>query len=223
MEVRTLVEVGDILTSVTIFVSVIALVVTWRKDRLNREAEQADRVRSAAAIALTKLDRWRSLRLTTYEELDPLLVETGQTFEKEMNVGQARDFLWKAIHSRYSDASTRIVEEQVETAYFALLSHFPASRERMVAAFERLSNEEDAARTGLLMKTRDVVLSLHASKTDYEPSTLADELRKITDKCREEYVRNSAAIIGPVQNYLFGIIARTDRDILTASRSLETH
>jgi hypothetical protein len=55
------IKIGDLLTSLTVLISVTALLISWSKDRMAREAEQADKVRGAAAIALTKLDRWQHI------------------------------------------------------------------------------------------------------------------------------------------------------------------
>jgi hypothetical protein len=48
---------ADVLTAISIFIALIGFLYTWAKDRRLRTREYADRVRSAAANALAKIDR----------------------------------------------------------------------------------------------------------------------------------------------------------------------
>jgi len=74
MNIEWTVKFGHILTSVTILVSVIALLFSWSKDQVARETEMADKVRYAASVALTKLDRWQLLNLSLYQNLQSVFV-----------------------------------------------------------------------------------------------------------------------------------------------------
>jgi hypothetical protein len=85
MTVDRTIKISDLLTSLTILVSVITLTVSWSKDRLTREKEQADRVRSAAAKTLTQLDRWQALQLSIFRELQPVFVETSEMLVDNFN------------------------------------------------------------------------------------------------------------------------------------------
>lgn len=58
------IKAGDVLTSLTVTISVIALVLSLAKDRSSRTIDQANKVRSAAASAIVKLDRWQGLQLS---------------------------------------------------------------------------------------------------------------------------------------------------------------
>lgn len=135
-------KVSDVLTSLTIVVSVVALLIAWSKDRTVRQTEQADRVRAAAAKALTKLDRWQALQLSVYQELQPIFVETSEALQQKYDIVKVRDQLWKAINAERTRIASKILEEQIETAYADLLSHFPAARAKFVDAFTNLSDIE---------------------------------------------------------------------------------
>src|SRR5438876_1156154 len=114
------IKASDLLTSVTIIVSVVALVITWTKDRDVRVREQADRVRTAAAKTLAKLERWQILQLSLYDQLQPVFVETSEMLEKEFNVIGTRDYLWKQINAQHTSISAKVLEEGFETAYVDL-------------------------------------------------------------------------------------------------------
>jgi hypothetical protein len=98
MTVDRTIKISDLLTSLTILVSVITLTVSWSKDRLTREKEQADRVRSAAAKTLTQLDRWQALQLSIFRELQPVFVETSEMLVDNYK-GRALPLAWRVRQS----------------------------------------------------------------------------------------------------------------------------
>jgi hypothetical protein len=69
MHVEWSVKFGDVLASLTIVVSVVALLISWSKDRAVEERAQADRIRSAVAKGVAKLDRWQALHESLFQEL----------------------------------------------------------------------------------------------------------------------------------------------------------
>src|SRR5712672_1543551 len=93
------IRLTDVLTSVTVIVSVVALTITWTKDRDTRVREQANHVRVAAADTLAKLERWKALQLSLYDDLQPAFVETSEMLSTDFNVIRARDQLWKKINA----------------------------------------------------------------------------------------------------------------------------
>jgi hypothetical protein len=53
------ITIGDILTFLSIIVSVVALLSVWFKEMQIRKKEKANKVRTAAAKTLAKLERWK--------------------------------------------------------------------------------------------------------------------------------------------------------------------
>ena len=92
------IKVSDLLTSITIVVSVIALLISWSKDREAKLTEQANRVRIAAATAIAKLDRWQALQLSMYRELQPTYVEMSELLTDRYDVQRVRDQFWKRVN-----------------------------------------------------------------------------------------------------------------------------
>lgn len=72
------IKFGEILTMVTIIVSVIALLTTLSKDRRLRISEHATKVRDAAAQTLAKLDRLEELSTSVFDEVQPLIVDVSE-------------------------------------------------------------------------------------------------------------------------------------------------
>jgi hypothetical protein len=51
-------DMGDILTSLSIIVSVLALGLTWRSDNQLKTKEYADKIRGSTATVTGKIERW---------------------------------------------------------------------------------------------------------------------------------------------------------------------
>lgn len=216
------IEFGDILTSFTILVSVSALIISWAKERLRRETEQADKVRAAGAKALTNLDRWQSLSESFYQELQPLFVEASEILQKDFDMLKARDYLWKKINHSRTQIMSKILDEKISTAYADLLSHFPAIREPFIKTFDQLRVVEEDIYERFMAASQDNVFSFEGKEREYTSADLGNVLRTTAVIHKEELVEKSTTIIRPTREVLFDVIAKTDREILRASRILPT-
>ena len=219
LELEKTVKVGDVLTSLTIIVSVIALLLSFAKDRDAKVSEQANKVRSSTANALVKLDRWQGLQLSLYQELQPYYVETSEMLVSEFDVVKARDSFWKKVNIERTRVAKPILDEQLGTAYTDLLSHFPAARMKFVEVFAALSAIENEVTENFLYDCEQSILGLKGQERSYQTPTLGNALRK-------HALANSAALktkseekISPLRAYLFSVISMDDEQIVKASRA----
>ena len=72
------VAVGDLLTTASILISLIALLFSWSQSRALVQREQANKVRDAAAKTLAKLQRRQTISTPLFDEIQPSLVETSE-------------------------------------------------------------------------------------------------------------------------------------------------
>ena len=128
MKIEWTIKASDLLTSLTIVVSVVALLVSWTKDQDVRTREQADKVRTAAAKTIAKLERWEAIQLSLYSELQPIYVEVSEGLAKQFDVVTSRDLLWKRINTLRVKIAARVLDEAVETAYVDLFAYHPSIR-----------------------------------------------------------------------------------------------
>ena len=220
MDFEWTVKFGDILTSITILVSVAALVISWSKYRLTRETEQADRVRSAAARSLTKLDRWQLLSLSLYDELQPFFVETSEMLSTEFNVIKARDHLWKETNRARMSISSKILEEEIATSYVDLIAHFPIVREKIRHAINTLDELERQTSDKYLEASQKDVFSMHGKENSYHSAMLGDALRNTAFNYRKQLLNETDKVIEPIRELLFSIIVKPNREILGPGREL---
>jgi len=214
------IKASDILTSVTVLVSVVALVLSFAKDRAGRATEQADRVRSAAASAIVKLDRWQSVEASMYQELQPAFVELSEALAETYDVVAVRDRFWREVNQHRTQIARQILEEQLGAAYMDVISHFPAVRTRYVEAFAQLAVVEDSVVQAFLARAESDILDFEGKEATYQTAMLGNALRAEAARSVEELHNQSESVIRPVRDYLVSVIALSDGEILSASRTV---
>jgi len=212
------IKAGDILTSLTITLSVIALVLSLTKDRDSRTIDQANKVRSAAASAIVKLDRWQAVQLSLYQELQPVFVEASEGLAQKYDVIGIRDKFWRQVNSERIRIARTVLEEQLGTAYLDILAHFPAARVQYVEAFSKFSTVEDDISNTFLDVSEQAILKLKGKQATYQTADLGNAFRAQALKSTSDLRAQSEIIIAPVRNYLLSVIALPDSEIINASR-----
>ena len=218
MKVDWNIKIGDILTSITIIVSVVALIITWTMDRDTRETQQADLVRTAAARAITQLDRWQSLNLSLYSELQPEFITTSEMLNTQFDVVKVRDYLWKTISNQRITIANKVLDEKITTSYVDLLAHFPDTRTQFINLFKTLNANEERISSSFLETSQHDVLRFEGKEITYTSAMLGNALRVTAAKHKGELIKEASDAIYPVKELLFDIIAKSNEQILYASR-----
>ena len=209
---------SDILTSMTILVSVIALLLSWSKDHeLNRRA-QADRIRSASAKTLEKLDRWQSLQLSIFGALQPVFLETSEMLGADFNVIAARDQLWKEINTQHTRVSAQVLEEQIETAYIDLFVYCPSARKTFLTTLSQLRTAEQIQVDSLLLETQAAIKLIEGKKASYSAQQGAKALRDAARNARDVFLSETDKILEPMRTRLYQLISQSDAYILSADK-----
>jgi hypothetical protein len=213
------IKVGDILTSITIIVSVAALIVTWTKDRTARETAQANAVRAAAASTMTQLDRWQSLNLSLYQEMQPEFITTSEMLSEHYDVIRARDYLWKTISNQIIEINRKVLNEKISTSYVDLLAYFPDTRSQFIDLFSKLNAIEERISESFLEKSQQDILGFEGKEKNYTSAMLGNALRTTAARHKDELITETTKAIGPVKEFLFGVIAKSNEQILNASHA----
>lgn len=210
---------GDVLTVVSILISVWTLVNSWRKDRLLRQRELADKVRAAAAKTLTKLERWEELSLALFFECQPFFVKVSEDLAKKFDIVAARDFLWRELNSVYLKIMANIRAEEIETAYADLYVYHPEARKMFHESLLHLKSEHEQAFTELLAKTQDAIMAFDGEKKKYQTAELGNALRAAAKQVRERYSQALNQKMKTPQKFLFDLIAQSDETMLAKKSS----
>lgn len=219
--VKKEVAVGDLLTTASIILSVIALSFSWSQSRELVQRDQANKVRDAAAKTLAKIERWQTISSTLFDEIQPSLVETSEMLaagRDNRRVFAARDYLYKKILAADQDVRQALRSEEIESAYVYLYGYDPGFRGLFQSSFAKLEAERDNMLSDLLSATQDNVLAyvLNPSlrNSPYYTATLGDSLRNSTTAIEKKYIKRMLRVVEPVEQQLADLVGRSDKDIL---------
>ncbi len=211
--------IGDILTIFAISISLFTLLHAMQKDRALRKKEQADKVRNAAAKTIAKLDRWRELSLSMFQDMEIAFVETSEEMFKNPEPQTIRDNLWKKLNIIRGKTLEKVLAEDIETAYVDLYGYDPYVRVFFENVLSSMKNEEEVMfKTGLLSRLQNEIGSyVDGNKTD-KTAMLRNNLMGETNDIETKYRVRLNEVIKPVGDHLLSLISKTDEEILGEDR-----
>lgn len=214
------VKIGDVLTSLTIFISLIFFIISMNKDRNLRRKQQADNVRNAAAGTIGKLDRWKEASLSMFHYMDIVFVKASEMLKNKYNTEPVRNFLWMQLLSIKNRTSEKILKENIETAYDELYGYDPSVRPFFEMVLTQLKREEQSMFEGLLSNTQSDIKSFdYKDKSEYQVATLRNQLNDRAKDARENYEDRINEILKPISDNLLKLISESDEDILAKKRN----
>ena len=205
-------DVGNLLTSITILLTLVALLSAIGKERRSREREFGDRVRTAAARTLGKLERWQQLSARLYQDVQPLFIEVSQMLHSELDAEAARDLLWRELSVARTSAEQRIVDEEIESAYVDLYPYHPSVHRRFAETMSRLKVIDDAVYVDFVKVSQERVLA-YGDRTGYTPALLGNDLRLEAARAERRLVDELEEAIKPIREFLVSVIALSDERI----------
>jgi hypothetical protein len=212
--IEPFVRTGDILTLITIIISLFSILRELRKERFLRQKEQADKVRDAAALIVSKLDRWEDLSLSIFQGIDALFVETSEKFKNNFDPELARDFIWAKLSLLRGNYLEKILNENIEISYAKLYSFDPSVRPFFDGVIKQLKEEEDVMFQGLLEATQNDILYSNYEKSNYKTSELRNSLMNSSLMVKIIYEKRIKFILDLAGDALLSLISRSDEDIL---------
>lgn len=207
--------ITPILTIITIALSIFSLSHNLQKDIELREREQANKIRTAAAKALTNLETLQSLQLSIFAELQPVYVDISQRLYEPLDVEQARDDLWKSITQTIAELNKDIVEKEIVVGYADLLVDFPEIRNPYLDAIASIAEKREVVFAQFLSGTEDDILSYPLVREDYQSAMLGGDLRKTSALFQTTLRQDTEQIIDPLRTCILNIISKTDSELLS--------
>lgn len=213
------IKAGDLLTPITVLITVLTFAWTIRKDLNSRRAMEADRIRGAASKALGKLDRWKELALWYYRDIQPSFVETSDLLLKEFDVEKARDHLWTVLSSARIKSGECLLGESLETAYVELSSYYPQVYDALSKAVFSMKSVEDSASAQMLQIGQDAVLAYRTRQKGYAPPMLGNDLRTCAGLASAFLETSLDTISAGVRAFLIDVIKQADDALLRKMRN----
>lgn len=208
------ITVGDILTLVTILITLYTLYSAWMQSKRLREKELATNIRNACANVLGKLERWRELNVALFENAQPLYVETSEMLEKNQNVIKTRDYLWKNLNATRNAIRHTVLEEKLESSYTDLYGYSPQLVDSFITVLSELKEVEKAVFSDFLEKTQQNVMDYQNKLGQYTSAMLGNELRELAAQCSETFEQNANTAIEPLKQKLTELLREPDQNII---------
>jgi len=209
------IKVGDIITVLAIFYSLVSLLSALEKERKLRRKEQADNVRSAAAKTIAKLDRWKELSLSMFTYMDVVFVNTSKLWNETANKDLTRDTLWEDMNIIRGKNSEKILSEDIGTAYMDIYGYDPSVRPFFAFVLNQLKNEEEVMfQKGLLAGLQYIIESFDSPKNELGTASFRDPLMEHANNIRGKYETRLYYLLEPVASNLMHLIILHDEGIL---------
>jgi hypothetical protein len=209
---------GDLLTSASVLLAALTLYFSFRQDRVQRRREAADAVRTAAADALAKLERYAGFPAAVAEGAQALVVETSQRLTKPQvmdDVTDARDYLWAELTKVWQEARAAQRAEGIEFAHVKLFGRRPDAYSGIEETIRQLDESALRCFRKLLEAAQNTVINYTGrNRKNYQSAVLGNELRSCLMVYEEALADDSARILIPMRLRLEAVIKGTDRQVV---------
>jgi len=206
------VKVTDLLTSLSVFCAAVALIYTWTKDKGLRSKEYADKIRSAASITLSKVDRCQNLFQSITDIVQPAITEVDGLMVESKDAVRCRDLFWKRLHELRTSIMDTFRDEQIEVAY-APLFVYNSSIYGLFADAMKFAKAAEAASFAVLQgKCQAVILNLHPSQAS--TAVVGNALRAICGEHELQSCKDFDIALSDIREFLKSVLTKTDRELL---------
>lgn len=220
------VNFGDLLTSASVLVAALTLYVSFWQARLQRRRDLADAVRTAAAEALAKLNRYAHLPKSVAESAQTIVVEASQKLAQPRrpgDVGEARDYLWAGLMKEWQETRRAQREEGIELAHVKLFGHRPDAYHGVEESIIELDKGALNCFDELLIATQQAINRYEGkNRINYQPAQLGNELRSCLTKYERALDENAGKALEFVSSRLLAIIGGTDEQVVDRTRPTVT-
>src|SRR5262249_33099718 len=159
----------------------------------------ADRIRRAAGVIAAKLERWQSLVLQVFDEVQPLVLDVERATTHHQEAEGARYALLRGLYELRAVAGQRIAAEQLETAYIDLYGYDPRSPDCSLVAVRQLQELDERA-FGELCTLAGRDLTARTDPASGQSGTgISDELRRQCTEVAQAYEHATGPIITEFQ------------------------
>lgn len=211
------VRFGDLLTVVTILISLISVLLSWHWDRGLMQRREAYEIRQASAVTLANLTRWRELSLSIFEAAQPAYIEASAATlsgsrERITGAEAARDILWRRLLEAHNEITSQIVKENLNNGYVDLLKYYPEIRGRYSTVIATAQRQRESMLQQVLVESQDALLD--AEDGNLRTAEVGNALRERAVATQANYMRRFAVLFAPVERFCIEKIDSPDAALL---------
>jgi hypothetical protein len=210
-------KITDIITSLSVLCAAATLTYSWLKDRKLRTREYSDKIRSACALTLSKVDRCQILFMSIDDLMQPVITEADSFMITGKNKADCRDLFWKRLNEIRTIIFDRFQKEEIELAYAPLLVY----RQDVYEMFRQgIGASRSVERTWFwILQERCQFAILSMQESQMTSAILGNELRTILGVHMDEFDAHLTSALSELKDFLRQIIAMSDREITQGSEA----
>lgn len=206
---------GDVLTSATVLLAALTLYLGFWQARVQRQREIADVIRTAAADALAKLDRYARLPGSLTERAQDLVVEASGKIaraSKPDDIRKARDYLWAELTKDWQEVRAAQRSEEIELSHVKLLGRRPEAYRDITEAIGQLDTGTWECFRDLLEAAQDEVLTC-GRENNHQAAVIGNSLRSCLVSYEVALIENSERALAAVHTRLQAVISGSDKQV----------
>jgi hypothetical protein len=206
-------NIGHLLTVVSVLISIAALLVSRSKDQQLYAREQADRVRSAAGNALAGLERSSELAASLFDDLQPMFVRASERMASRAKPAVVRDLVWQETNAARAAVMRKMLDDNPQQAYVALYGYHPSLRDLVKAVTRQLEGRDDKVFSEFIAALEGEVLARRVDGPD-ETAIAGNAMRGLARHFQRCLAATRERTAAPLEQFLSALVLSSDDEIL---------
>ncbi len=207
------ITIGELMTVISILVSAISVLITWRNEQNIQILENATRTRVEIAKTLNKVNQVIQIQLSFYELIEEDIVEASRIAVVERDPVKSRDYMWEKLYKHRAEVLNIISQNEWEVAYTNLLTYGISADSIYIRTIERLKGLQET-RFNIILKAFAFEITSYQPTSTSQTSDLIDRLRELKKTMREEHAEYSNAATKDFFEFCLALINETDQKLL---------
>lgn len=210
------VTLGEVITIISILISAISVLITWRHEQKIQMLENATRTRIELAKTLNTVNQVTQIQLSFYDLIEEDIVEASRICIVDKENVKARDFVWERFYKHRAEIMNIISQNDWEVAYTNLLTYGISADTLYIKTIKRLKNLQENQFELLLRDFQNEILEFKPTSAS-QTAVLTDRLREIKNGFRENHRSYSEVATAELNSFCLKLISATDQFLLFSS------
>ncbi len=213
LKFRNEVSMGEMLTSISILISLVGVSINWYQDRQIVIKKQSTQMKELSIKAFSNVLSWKDLNLHFYDRAEILIEEVAQSFASKKDKILARDIFWKGVTAIKNELDYEILQKDLKTFHFILLSNGLDYDSTFLITITYVNKILELNHKDYLQETQKAILT-EDIKNSLQTAILGNRLRAINDHYRNKTREIFKAESKKLESYLHSVIVATDKEIV---------
>jgi hypothetical protein len=213
-------DIGNIITSLSILLSVFALWLSWHNDSTLKTKEYADRIRRSTSIVTAKIERWSELSERYFEDIQPAIIDASEQASLNHQTEPANRILVKGLKEAEAKSSQRVVDEQLQLSYMELYGYVPALQTLFDSTIDQIKGAEKDSHEQVSLSLQNILRDRKTLNLTNSPE-IGNPMRGKADTARKDLRLKIRSITEPLREKMLALIQMSDDDLANSIKRNE--